>query len=273
MNTLMNPQEHITSTGKKVIYDFGSNNGDDIPYYLGKSDLVVAVEANPVLSEQIRNRFRSEISEGRLVVESCVLTTGTNATEQLFYIHKSNHVLSQFPKPDSSVIDQFEERHLPAKNVVDIVRKWGDPYYIKIDVEYYDHILLRELFMNNIRPPYISAESHDIDVFCVLVALGGYQSFKLVDGPTVAEIYRNQIIDTNSGPQTYSFPHHSAGPFGNDVHGDWMTKNNFHRYLGFSSLGWKDIHASNVDAANASYAPSPKFQMRMGLRYQIQYSR
>ena len=34
---------------KKVIYDIGSNNGDDIPYYLMKCDKVVAVEANPLL--------------------------------------------------------------------------------------------------------------------------------------------------------------------------------------------------------------------------------
>lgn len=36
--------------GKRVIYDFGSKNGDDIPYYLEKPDLDVAVEANPILA-------------------------------------------------------------------------------------------------------------------------------------------------------------------------------------------------------------------------------
>jgi predicted O-methyltransferase YrrM len=42
---------------KKIIYDFGSNNGDDIPYYLLKSDLVIAVEANPALCDDKRNYF------------------------------------------------------------------------------------------------------------------------------------------------------------------------------------------------------------------------
>jgi len=32
---------------KKIIYDLGSGNGDNIPYYLLKSDLVIAVEAIP----------------------------------------------------------------------------------------------------------------------------------------------------------------------------------------------------------------------------------
>jgi hypothetical protein len=57
---------------RRVIYDFGSNNSDDIPYYLKKADLVVAVEANPALCNQIRSRFKIEISTGKLVVENCV---------------------------------------------------------------------------------------------------------------------------------------------------------------------------------------------------------
>lgn len=255
----MKSQNIVSSKNRKIIYDFGSNNGDDIPYYLGKSDLVVAVEANPLLSEKIRRRFRREILEGRLAVETCVLTTDRSAADQPFYIHKSNHVLSQFPKPDASVLDQFEERCLPTRNVVDIIRKWGEPYYIKIDIEHYDHVILRELFMNDIQPPYISAESHSIDIFCLLVALGGYESFKLVDGRTVSEVYVNQVIKTNTGEEMYSFPYHSAGPFGNDVHGDWMNKENFYRFLSFSGMGWKDIHASSIDSANASHVPSPHF--------------
>jgi len=45
----------------KVIYDFGANRGDNIPYYLMKSDRVVAIEANPVLCNIIRERFSDEI--------------------------------------------------------------------------------------------------------------------------------------------------------------------------------------------------------------------
>ena len=44
---------------KKIIYDFGANNGDDIPYYLMKADEVIAVEANPKLCDVIKNRFSS----------------------------------------------------------------------------------------------------------------------------------------------------------------------------------------------------------------------
>lgn len=268
----MNSQNSVIPVARKVIYDFGSNNGDDIPYYLEKSDLVVAVEANPSLCEQIRDRFSQEIQNQRLVVESCVLTTDSAAASRPFYVHRSNHVLSQFPKPDSAAMHEFEVLQLPAQNVIDIIRKWGDPYYIKIDIEHYDQVILRELFLNDIRPPYISSESHSIDVFCILVALGNYSSFKLVEGRTVSEDYKNHRVNTHSGEKIYSFPHHSAGPFGEDIKGEWLTKSNFHRWLGFVGLGWKDIHASRIDLAQESYFPSPDFKVSAGLGYQIRYS-
>lgn len=56
----MSTENARAKTGKKVIYDFGSNNGDDIPYYLEKSDLVVAVEANASLCEQIEAKLKKK---------------------------------------------------------------------------------------------------------------------------------------------------------------------------------------------------------------------
>lgn len=72
----------------KVIYDFGSNNGDDIPYYLKKPELVVAVEANPSLADHMRTRFKKENDKGDVIIESCVLTPETSTTEVPFYIYK-----------------------------------------------------------------------------------------------------------------------------------------------------------------------------------------
>jgi len=260
-------QKYVHSN--KVIYDFGSNNGDDIPYYLLKSDIVIAVEANPLLCEQIRGRFHKEIIEGRLVVENCVLTVDTAIENVLFYLHKTQHFLSQFPRPDASVIHHFHQVSLPSKNVLEIIERYGEPYYIKIDIEHYDQVILRELFVNNIRPPYISSESHSIDIFCLLVVLGGYESFKVVDGDTVSVKYKDQKIFADNGLSVinYSFPHHSAGPFGNDIRGEWMTKDNFSKLLNFLGLGWKDIHASNIDEANRSYAPSPRYQVKLQIDY------
>ncbi|SDB18623.1 hypothetical protein SAMN05660653_00921 [Desulfonatronum thiosulfatophilum] len=48
----------------------------------------------------------------------------------------------------------------------------------------------------------------------------------------------------------YSFPLHSAGPFGNDVDGAWMNASTFLRVLALEGLGWKDIHATYNDDTN-----------------------
>ena len=44
---------------KKIIYDFGSGRGENIPYYLLKSDLVIAIEANPDNYIYIKNKFKN----------------------------------------------------------------------------------------------------------------------------------------------------------------------------------------------------------------------
>ncbi len=238
---------------KKVIYDFGANNGDDITYYLLKSDLVIAVEANPVLCSEIKNRFKEQIFNGKLIVENCIATAGKSLEKVAFYLHKTNHVLSQFPKPENT--DQFKEEFLPSKNIIELIRKHGNPYYIKIDLENYDNIILGELFINDVMPPYISAEAHSIDIFASLVALGKYNSFKLVDGASVVTKYREHAIQTNDGNAKYSFPYHSAGPFGSDISGHWMTSKNLFLTLAIAGLGWKDIHASNIDKPDPNYMP------------------
>lgn len=252
---------------KQVIYDFGSNNGDDIPYYLLKADRVIAVEAHPVLCDHIKSRFSQEVAAGRLIVENCVLDVRQTADPVPFFIHKYHHIWSQFPCPAPDLLDQFEQVYLPSKNVIDLIQDYGDPYYIKIDIEHYDQVILRHLFVNQIFPPYISAESHTIDIFCLLVALGGYESFKLVDGASVSTKYQDHLIATQQGSTVYSFPYHSAGPFGNDIQGDWMTKDHFARLLLFAGLGWKDVHASRVDRPNQDYAPSPQFLIEMRMDF------
>lgn len=232
---------------KKIIYDVGANNGGDIPYYLMKADLVVAIEANPVLCEGIRQRFAEEIQQGRLLVESCVVTAEDRSGEVDFYVHNTHHVLSQLDKPDKDRVEQYTPIRLPSKPILKILQAHGAPHYVKIDIEHYDAQLLRALFAGGIHPPYISAEAHSIEVFCTLVGEGGYGAFKLVDGYHVPRDYKD--FATESGLK-YAFPLDSAGPFGNDIQGEWMTSDHFFQLLAYWGLGWIDIHATNVDEPN-----------------------
>lgn len=236
----------------KVIYDFGANNGDDLPYYLKKAELVVAVEANPMLCRRIEERFRSAIQEGRLRVENCVVVGEGSAPEVYFYLHKRHHVLGQFPEPDESVIGDYDKVLLPSRPVMEILRKHGDPYYIKIDIERSEDAILRAIFRSGVRPPFISAELQSIQVFALLAGLGEYGAFKLVDGGTVAKKYKNCSIAVDGGREIYSFPEHSAGPFGDDIAGEWMNADDLFDVLAKKKLGWKDIHATRLIQPDAT---------------------
>ena len=90
---------------KKIIYDLGASTGDNIPYYLLKSDLVVAIEANENSCNIIKKKFSSQINEGRLIVENCIVSDSSEEKD-IFYIHKNNHLLGQFPKPSLDMINK-----------------------------------------------------------------------------------------------------------------------------------------------------------------------
>jgi FkbM family methyltransferase len=230
---------------KKIIYDLGSNNGDDIPYYLMRSDLVIAVEANPELCNLIKNRFAEYISNGRLIVENVVI--GINDLSLVpFYVHPTEDIISSAIQHD--YLKESLEILVPSKNIISLIQEHGDPYYIKIDIEGSDQLVLETIFSNNIFPPYISAESHILGIFNTFMKYEKYKKFKVVEGHWVSKVYKDRLyILQNNSIVNYSFPYHSAGPFGNDIDGPWIDKDQLWDYLETQNLGWKDIHASLVD--------------------------
>lgn len=238
-----------------TIYDFGANNGDDLPYYLKKADRVVAVEANPALCAHIRARFADAVDAGRLKVENVVVTEFEEDRPVTFYLSTQHHVLGQFPPPAADLQHAFEQVQLPSKSVARLIDDHGAPYYVKIDLEGYDDAVLRALFLKGHRPPYISAESHTVGAFGLLVGLGGYEAFKLVDGRSVATRYADHVITTADGTERYSFPAHAAGPFGDDIDGPWLTSSRLLTQLAVDGLGWKDIHATTNAVADPDTRP------------------
>jgi len=229
----------------KVIYDFGCNNGIDIPYFLRKGDKLVVVDANPAHINEIKSVYREHIDRGVLVAIDNIITTQESGERLDFFLHKKHNVRSTMVRPQDQEIHDFEVIKIKTKNALEIIQEHGLPYYVKTDLEGYDEMLLEYLLKNNIRPSFISAEMNNINIFSLLHSIGGYQYFNIVDGSNVHIDYKTCRIQTNNGVEEFSFKEHSAGPFGNDISTKWMNADNIIRRIAMEKYGWKDLHATN----------------------------
>jgi len=269
---------------KSIIYDFGANCGQDIYYYLLKSDLVVAVEANKRLCDQISIDFAPAIQNGRLIIVNKALYVPTQGEAP------PSHVALHVPKPgckaglgdahatlvDPAIIEnaffadpeEYEKIEVQASAPVDIISQYGPPHYVKIDVEHYDHHVLRHLFKNNIHPAYISSECHNAEVLGLMISCEMYEEYKIVNGSEVGNEYRKAHVSLDISPQAllqgiatpseggslksakitgeFEFKTGSSGPFGEDIKGEWKSANEIFHDLRESGLGWIDIHAKRL---------------------------
>jgi FkbM family methyltransferase len=240
---------------EKVIYDIGGNEGQNLVYYLAMAAKVVYIEANPALADRVRKNFSKFIEDGQLKVENVVANTDIEADGKQvdFYISNYETVWSQYTPPPNLL--DFTKITVPTRNILSLFDEHGYPFYVKIDVEHYDHILLEHILISGVRPSYMSAEIHHIETLAHLISIGKYKAFKLVNGSTVAAKYNNSVVHTLLGPRLYSFQNGSAGPFANDIHGPWMTPAAVAKIVGVTGLGWKDVHVSAIDEPDLTYDP------------------
>ena len=106
----------------KIIYDFGACEGSNIPYYLLKSDLVIAIEANPSLVERIKQKFEKEIIQKKLIVLNYLISNKIGENQEDFFVHKTNHYLSR-TNPDENKINNFNKIKLKSKKAIDIIKE------------------------------------------------------------------------------------------------------------------------------------------------------
>ena len=265
---------------KRIIYDFGANKGQNIPYFLLKSDLVVAVEANKSLCDKMGKQFRSAIESGNLIIVNKALyvpADGETLPDTVtLHIPKQSckqglgdeHSTLVRPEnlSDSFFRDpaQYDSVKVRASTPLDIVAEYGCPYYIKIDVEHYDHHILRSLLDGNVFPAYLSSECHNIEVLKLMLSCEMYEEYKLLSGADVGCSYKEARISNDlerylpnilrsivtripfMNPvltTKYEFKRGSSGPFGEDIQGAWMDADEISSLLTSTGLGWVDLHA------------------------------
>jgi FkbM family methyltransferase len=169
----------------KLVFDIGANNGDDTAVYLKHGYQVVAVEANPALCQELQLRFANEIAAGQLSIVERAISRKKLVT---LFVNTADHGWG-------TTLPSYAERGLRLRGVVvpvevkgatliDLIRCYGVPYRIKIDIEGADILCLLDLYDGDL-PQYLSIERPRsiADQFFAMTLLRrmGYQRLAFVD--------------------------------------------------------------------------------------------
>jgi FkbM family methyltransferase len=264
-------RENSYSKPKKIIFDFGSNNGQNLSYFLEKAEIVVCVEANTILTERIKKKFERHINNNSLFIENVGLSEINGVKD--FYISKQNDVLSTLIPPQNK--ENYQRITIPSMTPSNIIKKYknrlllNEIEYIKIDVEGYDHIILDDLFKNNIYPKYISAEVHDVMVINVILN-SPYKSFKFLEGNEIGNnIKKIEFLNHKQESVKIDFVQHSSGPYGDDIPGKYYARDSVINYFLNNGLGWKDICCSLEVKEYDEKIPYNQKVHQKGFRYHL----
>jgi len=189
-----------------LIYDIGMNNGDDTAFYLSRGFRVVAIEADPVLAGAARERFRHEVEAGRLTVVNVGIADRDGEAE--FWICDTKSEWNSFDRASASRNDSSHHSlKIPVKRFASILAEYGVPHFLKVDIEGYDDLCLKDLDTVPLpdRPRFISWENWDESISLAdgqargdtaggrgsgldLASELGYSRFKLIDQSTLSAL-------------------------------------------------------------------------------------
>jgi FkbM family methyltransferase len=240
-----------------LIFDLGFHNGDDTDYYLSLGYSVIAVEANPILVKKGKRRFSDAIESGKLILHNRAFSDVSGLIK--FYIHPSNYDWS------SCILDRVtwdgSEPIVTEIETIDLYNlyDYGDPYYVKTDVEGHDVIMVKQLLeiINHgikPKPTFVSFELSKRDYFEIFSYLhvAGYDRYQLV----------NQRNNDGREVGGYKFSKYSSGTFGDRLPPErWMTTDeawtNYMKYKELKiidnqelALGWVDLHATFIQTGD-----------------------
>ena len=257
----------MTKNTNQLIFDIGFHKGEDAKYYLEQGYRVIAVEANPLLADFGKKKFKKQIDTGQLILLNIGIADVSGKLE--FWI---NDFCSEWSSFDKEIGcrggTQCHKVEVECIRTEELINQYGIPYYLKIDIEGYDIFCLKTINKNKI-PQYISCEVSSLDCLYALKDLG-YTKFKIINqGDRFKELiidrekstfhhYKRYLINgiqhRTSKFIDWKFPIKSSGPFGEDTDGTWKTAEEivelyhaYHQYeknRALSTISWFDFHAT-----------------------------
>jgi FkbM family methyltransferase len=138
--------------GNAFCFDIGANHGEYSATFLSlDARRVVAVEPQPDIARFIVDRFPTELANGTLVV--CAVAVGAQEGSAMIYpasdigmtMSTLSRLFVEVSKRNGSKWDESAAFNVPVVTLDSLIRKFGMPDYIKIDVEGYDLEVLRGL--------------------------------------------------------------------------------------------------------------------------------
>jgi FkbM family methyltransferase len=216
---------------KNLIYDVGLHSGEDTDFYLRKGFDVVGIEANPSLCQNCEERFAAEIKARRLKIINQAISEVSGTID--FYVNEKK---SLWGTADPDLMKRYEalgaaSRKIQVRSTTmkEIFEKYGIPYYMKVDIEGYDHLCLKGLVGCADKPKYISVEASGVSIEETMLQLNllkslGYAKFHIV----LQNDAHKQICPRppREGKYIdYQFGAGTSGLFGKELPGRWLNYN------------------------------------------------
>jgi FkbM family methyltransferase len=211
-----------------LIYDVGFHHGEDTEFYLAKGFKVLAIEAHPVLYRAGREKFARDIESGRLTFLNVAVA---ETSGPISFFESDNDVWGSIRRDAARRNERlgagWREIKVEGRCFGEILRQYGVPYYLKVDIEGADLLCLKALIEFDERPKYVSIEA-EVDVLsgirheiAVLSELG-YARFKIVRQGHVP--LQSCPLPAREGQYVeYKFPYGSSGMFGEEAPGEWLS--------------------------------------------------
>ena len=131
-----------------LVFDIGANVGQKTGAFLSLGAKVIAVEPNPPCAERIREKFRSHIKNGTLIVECLAIGKASGEIKlQTFDGHSdiSSGSLDFVRHAEADGMIAARAITVPVITADDLIVKHGAPDFMKIDVEGMDFDVLAGL--------------------------------------------------------------------------------------------------------------------------------
>ena len=225
------PALRAASGEADLVYDVGLHLGEDTAYYLALGHRVIAFEANPELVARCERRFASEIADGRLViVAGAIAPTGSPPTVTFYRNVKSvwGTTALDWAERNAKLFRGSTAITVPTVDFQQCLARYGVPQFLKVDVEGVDRFVVETACALENPPAYLSMESEKVDFDRLVSDIdrlreAGYCGFKIVQQASIPRSVVN-VRKLNGEYLRYRFEKHSSGPFGEQLPGPWLDR-------------------------------------------------